>query len=262
MTLILIYLATGLLSGFLAGLFGIGGGLIIVPLLLLSYRLQGLPESISIHLAVGTSLACIVFTALSSVRAHMAKVELEWRLVLQLSAGMVCGALLGGDIAAGLSATLLQQLIGLFALVMALQIWCDWRPQGKHPHVTRLERPLVGTAIGVSSALFGIGGGTLIVPYLRWRHVPMVQAIAISAACGIPVTVSATISYIYHGWREPALPAHAFGFVYWPALLGIVLTSTLTARLGVRLAHRLSSLWLRRSFALLQLLIAIKFLFF
>ncbi len=262
MSLILLYLATGLLAGLLAGLFGIGGGLIIVPLLLISFRIQGVHEAVSTHLAVGTSLASIVITGISSVRAHLREVELNWPLVIQLTLGMVLGAQLGGDLASGLSGELLRRLMGSFALLVALILWFDWHPSGKPARVYPLERGLVGFAIGILSALFGIGGGTATVPYLRWRGEPLVQAIASSAACGVPITLSAALSYLYHGWQQPDLPAHAIGFIYWPALLAIIITSAVTVRLGAHLAHHLSALWLRRSFAVLQLVIAGKFLLF
>ena len=263
MSLILLYLATGLLAGLLAGLFGIGGGLIIVPLLLISFRIQGLQEAVSTHLAIGTSLASIVITGISSVRAHLREVPLNWPLVIQLTLGMVLGAQLGGDLASGLSGELLRRLMGAFAGLVALTLWFDWHPAGsKAARVQPLEHGLVGFAIGTLSALFGIGGGTATVPYLRWRGEPLVQAIASSAACGVPITLSAALSYLYHGWQQPELPPHAIGFIYWPALLAIILTSAVTVRLGAHLAHQLPALWLRRVFALLQLVIAGKFLLF
>ena len=169
MSLILLYLATGMFAGLLAGLFGIGGGLIIVPLLLISFRIQGVHEAVSTHLAVGTSLASIVITGISSVRAHLREVDLNWPLVIQLTLGMVLGAQLGGDLASGLSGELLRRLMGSFALLVALILWFDWHPSGKPVRVHPLERGLVGFAIGILSALFGIGGGTATVPYLRWR---------------------------------------------------------------------------------------------
>ena len=262
MSLILLYLVTGLLAGLLAGLFGIGGGLIIVPLLLISFRIQGLPEAVSTHLAIGTSLASIVITGISSVRAHLREVTINWPLVFQLTLGMILGAQLGGDLASGLSGELLRRLMGSFALLVALTLWFDWHPAGKATRVHPLERGLVGFAIGILSALFGIGGGTATVPYLRWRGGALVQAIASSAACGVPITLSAALSYLYHGWHHPELPPHAIGFIYWPALLAIILTSAITVRLGAHLAHQLPTLWLRRAFALLQLVIAGKFLLF
>ena len=130
MSLILLYLVTGLLAGLLAGLFGIGGGLIIVPLLLISFRIQGLPEAVSTHLAIGTSLASIAITGISSVRAHLREVALNWPLVIQLTIGMVLGAQLGGDLASGLSGDLLRRLMGSFALLVALTLWFDWHPAG------------------------------------------------------------------------------------------------------------------------------------
>ena len=150
--------------------------------------------------------------------------------------------------------------IGLFAVSVSVQMMLDLRPRGEPKEVGRTERWIAGGVIGWASALFGIGGGSLTVPYLTWRATPMAQAVAISAACGIPIALTGGLSFIINGWSDPALPAHAFGYVYWPAWLGIVLTSTLAARLGARLAHRLPARTLRRLFALLLLLVGAKFL--
>ena len=119
-------------------------------------------------------------------------------------------------------------------------------PSGKVAPVGRTERYVAGGIIGWASALFGIGGGSLTVPYLSWRAVPIAQAVAISAACGVPLALTGSLSFLVNGWHDPALPPHALGYIYWPAWLGIVLTSTFAARVGARLAHRLSAKTLRR----------------
>ncbi len=255
-----LYLAVGSLGGLFAGLFGIGGGIIIVPALIVTFQQQQMAPEVVTHLAIGTSLACILFTGISSLRGHLRRTTLPWPLVLQLSGGMVVGALLGGLTAGWLSGRLLQILIGLFALSVAVQMALDLRPRGEQRAVGRAERWLAGGLIGWASALFGIGGGSLTVPYLTWRAMPMAQAVAISAACGIPIAFTGGLSFIINGWDDPALPPHAFGYVYWPAWLGVVLTSAPLARVGVSLAHRLPADTLRRLFALLLLLVGGKFL--
>ncbi|MCD8547409.1 MAG: sulfite exporter TauE/SafE family protein [Aeromonadaceae bacterium] len=264
---LIMYLLAGACSGVLAGLFGIGGGLIVVPLLLVAFHLQGLSEAVITHLAVGTSLATILFTSLSSVRAHLKKIQLDWRLVGQMTLGMALGAFLGGMLAADIPGWLLQRFIGLFALAIAIQMWFNLSPgrdqtSAERPVPAPAELGLVGSLIGVLSALFGIGGGSITVPYLTWRGLRMAKAVATSSATGIPIALFGAASYLLNGWHEANLPPHSLGYVYWPALLGVICTSTFTSRLGVWLAHRLPAPILRRGFALMQLGIAGKFLIF
>lgn len=264
---LIMYLLAGACSGVLAGLFGIGGGLIVVPLLLVAFHLQGMPEQIITHLAVGTSLATIVFTSLSSVRAHLKQTTLDWTLVLQMAVGMALGAFLGGVLAADIPGWMLQRLIGLFALLIAIQMWFNLSPggvkeAGETVEQSPLERGLVGGAIGLLSALFGIGGGSITVPYLAWRGLRMAKSVATSSATSIPIALFGAASYMLNGWGEASLPPHSLGYVYWPALLGVISTSAFTSKFGVWLAHRLPALVLRRAFALLQLGIACKFLIF
>lgn len=257
---LLIYLLLGAFAGTLAGLFGIGGGLIIVPVLIFSFHLQGIAGSLMAHLAIGTSLATIVFTSISSIRGHHVKGGVRWELFRPMTVGIVVGAALGAVTASVLSGAVLERIIGLFAIVIAIRMALNVQPRvgGHVPGQPALVG--AGGVIGWASALFGIGGGSLSVPFLARCNVPMQQAVGTSAACGLPIALAGALTNVATGWGEPALPAYSAGFVYLPALLGIVLTSVPFARVGAMLAHRLSPLVLKRTFSLLLLVVGIHLL--
>ncbi|AZD32435.1 sulfite exporter TauE/SafE family protein [Pseudomonas chlororaphis] len=256
----LLYLLLGACAGVLAGLFGVGGGIIIVPVLVFSFTLQGFDPSILTHLAVGTSLATIIFTSVNAVREHQRRGAVRWPIFAWMSLGILLGAGVGALTAEAISGPNLQKIIGVFALVVALQMTLDLRPKASRDVPGKLGLTLAGSVIGWASAIFGIGGGSLTVPFLTWRSVPMQQAVATSSACGLPIAVASAISFMILGWHDPSLPAHSLGFVYLPALLGIALTSMVFARFGARLAHRLSPRLLKRLFAGLLFVVGVTFL--
>ncbi|MGB6188728.1 MAG: sulfite exporter TauE/SafE family protein [Aeromonas molluscorum] len=256
------YLLLGAFAGVLGGLFGIGGGLIIVPVLVVSFHAQGIAPDIVTHLALGTSMLTMIFTGLSSLRVHYTKGVVDWALIRRLAGGMMVGAWLGGLTVNLLSATTLNIIIGCFAWTMALQMGFNFKPKAERHLPGPLGTGIAGTCIGWLSAMFGIGGGSLTVPYLTWNSVPMKQAVAVSVAGSIPIALAGSLSYLYTGWGHGNLPEWSLGYIYLPAWLGIVLTSTQFARLGARLAHRLSPQRLRRGFALLLLLVGAKFMIF
>ncbi len=255
-----LYLALGACAGVLAGLFGVGGGIIIVPVLVLSFGLQGFDASVLTHLAVGTSLATIVFTSINSVRAHHSLGAVRWPIFAWLTVGILFGAGLGSLTASYIAGPYLQKIIGVFALLVALQMALDLRPRASRGVPGKPGLTAAGVVIGWASAIFGIGGGSLTVPFLTWRSVSMQQAVATSAACGFPIAVASAISFMILGWHDPLLPPHSLGFVYLPALLGIAVTSMFFARFGARLAHKLSPRLLKRLFATLLLCVGISFL--
>lgn len=256
------YLLLGAFAGLLAGLFGIGGGLIIVPVLVVSFRTMGFEPEIITHLALGTSLPTMIFTGVSSLRAHQQVGAVNWIMFRRLGAGMLIGAWFGGMTANLLSASILNVIIGCFAWSMALQMGLNLKPKAERHMPGPLGTGIAGTLIGWMSALFGIGGGSLTVPYLSWNSVPMRNAVAASAACSIPIALAGSLSYLYAGWGHADLPEWSVGYIYLPALLGIVLTSTQFARLGAKLAHRLPAKRLKQGFALLMLLVGTKFMLF
>lgn len=254
------YLLLGVVAGVLAGMLGVGGGLVIVPALLVLFGLQGFDGSVVMHLAIGTSLATIVLTSLSSLRAHHRRGAVLWPLVGRLAPGIILGAWLGAAVVHLLPTHALRLLFGVFELLVAAQLAFE---VSAVPH-RQLPGPgaiaAVGGVIGGVSAIVGIGGGTLTVPFLTWCNVELRRAIATSAACGLPIAVAGAIAFVVTGWHHPALPAASSGYLHWPALLGIALTSMLFAPLGARLAHTLPVRTLRRLFALLLALLGMRVL--
>lgn len=257
---LLLYLLLGAAAGVLAGLFGVGGGLIIVPVLVLSFAAQGFEPAVLTHLAVGTSLATIVFTSINSVLEHHRRGAVRWPVFAWMALGILFGAALGAATATTIQGEMLQKIIGVFAIAVALQMALDLRPRASRAVPGKPGLTLAGGVIGWASAIFGIGGGSLSVPFLSWRSVPMQQAVATSAACGLPIAVAGASSFIWLGWHNPQLPEWSLGFVYLPALVGIASSSMFFARVGARLAHRLSPRVLKRLFALLLFSVGLSFL--
>lgn len=259
-TVFLSYLVLGALAGTLAGLFGIGGGLIIVPVLIFSFELQNIGTEISAHLAVGTSLATIVFTSIASIRSHNKRGAVRWDLFRPMTVGIVFGAVLGAWTAAFMTSDQLQLVIGVFVILVGLKMLAGVDPK---PGRTVPGNPGLGVAggiIGWASAIFGIGGGTLTVPYLSWCNVRMQNAVATSAACGLPIAIAGALGNVWAGWGHEGLPPFSLGFVYLPALVGVVLTSMFFARFGAWLAHRLNPKLLKRIFSMMLLLVGLRFL--
>lgn len=257
---LLLYLLLGAAAGVLAGLFGVGGGIIIVPVLVLSFTSHGIAPEILTHLAVGTSLATIVFTSINSTLEHHRRGAVRWPLFRWLTLGIVLGTVLGALTAAAIKGEWLQKIIGTFAVIIAIQLALDLKPRASRDVPGKPGLTAAGGVIGWASAIFGIGGGSLTVPFLVWRSVPMQQAVATSAACGLPIAIAGALSFIWTGWGNPQLPEWSLGFVYLPGLLGIALTSMFFARIGARLAHRLPPRLLKRLFALLLFSVGLSFL--
>lgn len=254
------YLMLGAIAGTLAGLLGVGGGLIIVPALILIFQSLNFHDAVLTHMAIGSSLATITLTAMSSIRTHHQAGKVDWSIMRRLSVGIVLGVALGAWIADALPGTALQGLFGLFTLWAAVQMGFRLKPKPNRSLPQSGGMVVAGGVIGTVSSLFGIGGGSLTVPFLVWCQVAMQRAVGTSAACGLPIAVIGSISYMVMGWEEAGLPGMTTGYVYWPAVLGIVMTSTLFAHLGAKWAHRLPADRLKRFFALLLGVIGVKFL--
>ena len=260
MDAVIIYLLLGAFAGLVAGLLGVGGGLIIVPVLVFIFTDQGLAEHLIVHLAVGTSLATIVFTSISSVRAHHQHGAVLWPVFWQLTPGIVVGAWLGAAFADVLASDQLRRFFGVFELLVAIQMTFNVKPR---PHRQLPGRPGMlgaGGVIGAISAIVGIGGGTMTGPFLVWCNVVMRKAVATSSACGLPIAIAGATGFIVTGWNAIDLPAYSSGYVYWPAFLGIVIASILTAPIGARLAHRLPAAQLKRIFAILLYILGLRML--
>ncbi|KAF1051890.1 MAG: hypothetical protein GAK43_02199 [Stenotrophomonas maltophilia] len=255
-----LYLVLGACAGVLAGLLGVGGGLIVVPVLVYSFAAHGFATDVLTQMAVGTSLATICFTSINSIREHHRRGAVLWPVFLWMTVGIVVGSALGAVTASRIQGPVLQKIIGSFAVLISIQMALELRPKASGNLPGRPGLGLAGAVIGWASAIFGIGGGSLTVPFLTWRGVIMQQAVATSSACGLPIALAGALSFIIVGWHNPQLPQWSFGFVYLPALLGVAVTSMFFARLGAVLAHRLPAKVLKRLFALLMFCVGMSFL--
>jgi hypothetical protein len=257
---LLIYLFLGSFAGLIAGLLGVGGGIVVVPALVLAFRHQGINDEILMHLALGTSLATIVVTTLSAVRAHHRRGAVQWALVRRLAPALLIGALAGSWLADAISGRWLTRLFGLLALAVSVQMLLNRQPSAGH-HRGGAETTAVGLGIGVLSALTGIGGGTVMVPYLMWSRTAAQQAVATSSACGLPIALAGASGFVVAGYGNAALPQASLGYVYLPAFLGIVALSIVFAPLGARLAHWLPAGRLKKVFALFLGAVGLQMLF-
>jgi uncharacterized membrane protein YfcA len=212
-------------------------------------------------MALGTSLAVIVVTSISSIWSHHQRGAVRWDLVFSLLPGLCLGVGLGTVAAASIEARQLQQSFGVFAILVAIQMGFSLQPAGGTNLPGRIGQILVGTVIGWFSALFGIGGGSLTVPFLSWCRIRMQEAVATAAAVGLPIALVGTAGYIWQGNAIAALPSYSSGYIYWPAWGGMAVSSVFFARLGVKLAHQLPSRRLKQIFALFLVLVGIHFLF-
>lgn len=256
----LAYLALGLLAGFIAGLLGVGGGLIIVPILIWMFDAQGVAVGIQPHLALGTSLASILFTSLSSVRAHHGHGAVDWNVVRRIAPGIVIGTLLGAWLASYIPARPLKIFFIIFLFYAALQMALNFKPKPSRMLPGPFGMLGAGGFIGAVSSWVGIGGGTLSVPFQVWCNVPFHRAVGTSAAIGFPIAFAGLTGYIIGGWSHTELPPHSMGFISLPALAGIAAGSILTAPLGAKTAHALPVAKLKRIFAILLFVLALRML--
>lgn len=256
-----IYLVTGAFVGFAAGLLGIGGGLIIVPVLAtaLTYFID---SSQVVHIAIATSLATILVTSFSSALAHHKHGAVRWDIFKLLAFGVLAGAFIGGWFSQYFASNTLSKIFGVLELLIALNMLLALKPNPSRELPGLAGNTAAGGVIGNLSSLVGIGGGTLTTPYLVWNNVSMHQAIATSTAVSLPVALAGTIGYVFAGLQATDLPAYTTGYIYWPAFLGIIVASVFTAPIGAKMAHKLPVKVLKRGFGVFLLLLAIKMLFF
>lgn len=257
MTFWALYLATGAFAGLLAGLLGVGGGLIIVPILSFIFEAQHFPHDQVIHLALGTSLASILFTSVSSMRAHHAHGAVEWSTVKDITPGILLGTFGSSLLASHLPTGFLKVFFVCFLFYVATQMLLNFRPKPSRQLPGKGGMFTAGGIIGGVSAFVGIGGGSLSVPFMTWCNVSMHRAIATSAAIGFPIAASGALGYIVGGQEVGSLP-YSLGYVYLPALAGLVLASMPMAPFGARLAHRLPVAKLKKIFALLLYILGIR----
>lgn len=259
---LIIFLAIGAIAGFTAGIFGIGGGLIIVPLLYVVFTQMDYEPDVIMHMALGTSLATIIVTSISSSIAHHRNGAVIWSVFRNLAPGLVIGSFLGAGIAGLLSGANLQLIIGVFV------IWVAYKMMIGTKHVIDQHSVLpsafkqfsAGAGIGVASAIFGIGGGSLTVPYLNHYGVVMQRAVGTSAACGLPIAIAGAFGFIFFGIKEQVNVPNTIGFIHIYAFLGISIMSFFTAKLGAKAAHTLSPVMLKKCFAVLLFTVGCFFL--
>jgi uncharacterized protein len=257
---LLAYVILGVVTGFLAGLLGIGGGAVTVPVLTIMFVAQGFSEDIVVHLALGTSMATIIPTSIASLRAHHQHAAVLWPAVRGLAPGIVAGTFAATFLAAILSPSPLAIFFSCFMVFVAVQMILNRKPSPARELPGLAALSTVGAGIGGISALVAIGGGTMTVPFLTWCNVRIQTAIGTSAAVGLPIALAGAMGYLLNGWGTATLPAHTLGFVYWPAVIAMALTSLFCAPMGARMAHRLPVTTLKRLFAALVILLALQML--
>lgn len=257
---VLVYLLLGALSGFLGGLLGLGGGLVLVPGLYFIFLWQQFSPDLLMHLAVGTSLGAAIFTAMVSTWSHHRRGAVHWSVVRSMVPGIVVGAVLGGLVADRLPSGALRVFFGLFETLVALQMGLGLQPKASRTLPGTTAMAATGGGIGLLSALLGIGGGTMTVPFLTWCNIDIRRAVATSAACGLPICLAATGGHVIAGWSAAGLPPGATGYVHWPAVATMAAASMLFAPLGARVAHTISLQSLRRVFAVVLAIIGLRML--
>ncbi|WP_019215826.1 sulfite exporter TauE/SafE family protein [Legionella tunisiensis] len=256
-----IYALAGAFAGLMSGIMGIGGGIIVVPSLLFIFQHNpAFPSNLTMHIAAGTSLAIMLFTSQSSVRAHYRQGGILWSIYNRLWPGIVIGAVSGAILADQLPTHWLQILFGLFLLFVAFKMLSGMhivRPQ-------QFPRPwinnLISFLIGCKSGLLGVGGGTVIIPYLSYCGVEMPKITPVSALCTLTVAVLGTITFILTGLNEIGLPPYTTGYVYWPAVLCVAIPSSIFAPIGAKLTYILPIEQLKYGFIVILFLTAIDLL--
>ena len=254
------YLAIGLAVGFLAGLLGIGGGMVMVPMLVFVFTVKGFPVEHMMHLALATALATIAFTSLSSVRAHHRHGGVDWAVARAMAPGIVAGSLAAALAAGFIPTRPLAIFFTGFMFYAAAQMFVEIKPRAGRQLPGRAGLFAAGAGIGAISSVLAAGGAFLSIPFLAWCNLPLKRAIGTAAANGFPVAVAGTIGYVVQGLRAPDLPQWSLGYVYLPALLLIVAASMPMAPLGARLAHRMPVKRLRVVFALMLFALGLRML--
>ena len=258
---ILTFLLLGSFVGFIAGLFGIGGGGLMVPILATIFLSNGIPMEKVLHLALGTSMASIIFTSIASFRAHHAKDAVKWNIVRGMSMGILLGTFLCTYVATLANTLFLAIFFSIFMGLAAVQMFRKNTKTSKNTISKARDLFIAGNVIGSISALVSIGGGSITVPFLVWKNIDLKKAIGTSAAIGLPLSIAGTLGYIINGWTNTSLETYTIGYVYLPAVVLISIMSYLVAPYGVKMAHHLPIGVLKKLFGVLLLILSIKMLF-
>ena len=257
---ILSFLFLGSFVGFMAGLLGIGGGGIMVPVLTSIFIFHGIAADNVVHLALGTSMASMIITSFSSFRSHNSKNAVIWIAVKGMVYGIILGTFLATFLASSLSSFYLAIFFAIFMAFVSSQMFFNRKPKPCRELAGKRGLFIAGSGIGAISALVSIGGGSLTVPYLTWQNIEIKKAIGTSAAIGLPISIAGTVGYLINGWGHSSPDDFIFGFVYLPAVLLISITSFITAPYGAKLAHKLPVSILKKIFAILLIILSIKML--
>ncbi len=257
--MILIYILTGALTGFLSGLFGIGGGLLLVPVLAYSFELLQLPAEHIMHMAVGTSLAIIIVSVSSSSFFHYKINKLDTTTYLKLALFTAIGSFSGAHIASYISNSALKLVFTIYVSLVSIKMIFYTGKENKFVKATpTIIYNFVGLIIGLKSSILGIGGGTISIPFLIWRGHRMIDSVGISAALGIPIAIIGSLTYMYIGVNKGIDIQYAIGFIYLPALLCSAFAIPIFSKIGTRLAHRLDQKKLKKVFGMILIPIAVK----
>jgi len=257
----LIFGLIGIFSGLSAGLLGLGGGVIIVPALIIVFSYQAIPETHLMQFAVGTSLMTITVTSLSAMWAHHRQGTVDWLIFKQLVTGLLLGGISGAFLASYLSSDVLQRLFAIYILIVAFKMLLAGKKEKYYNLPGKTGLFLVGTGIGSISAILGIGGGSLTVPYLVAGHKSIHQAIGTAAACGFPIAVAGVVGFMLTGSKSAiTISAWHTGFINWQAFLGIIATSILFAPIGAKLAKKLPVTILKQIFSIMLFSIGLAML--
>ena len=257
----LAYPLLGAFAGFVAGLFGVGGGLTLVPLLYMLFAAQDFPPQHVMHLALGTSMATIVFTSISSMRAHHSHAAVRWDIVRSMAPGLMLGTLAGSFIASSVPTRPLATIFTAVVYYASLQMMLDFKPKPSRNLPGRVGLLLAGAFIGGVSSLVSAGGGFMSIPFMVWSNVAIHQAVGTSSALGFPIAIAGVVGYLFSGWHAAHLPPYAVGYIYLPAFVGVVLMSFLLAPFGAKMAHKLPVKQLKRAFGGFLALLASKMLY-
>jgi uncharacterized membrane protein YfcA len=257
---ILLYMMLGVLAGFMAGLLGLGGGGILVPLLTSIFAYQGINVDNGVHLALGTSLTCMIVSSAASIRAHASRGTVEWRLARGLAPGIILGAFLASQVAAHINSVYIALSFTLFMALIAGQLFVNWQPKPSQKPIYFRGLIVAGVGIGSVSALAAVGGGFLTIAYLGYRNVDIKKSIGTSAAIGFPMAITGTVGYLISGWSKTLSNSYTIGFIDVTAFLAISIASFIAAPYGAGYSHRLPEAYLKKIFAIISLVLSIKML--
>lgn len=257
---LLLYAVLGTFVGFMAGLLGVGGGGILVPLLSSMFADQGISTDHHVHLALGTALTCMIITSTASTRAHNARGAVEWSVVGGMALGIIVGAYSATQVASRINAVYIALFFALFMALVAVQMFMGWQPKPDHKPARHRALIGVGAGIGAVSAIAAVGGGFLTVLYLSHKNIDIKKAIGTSAAIGFPIAVAGSAGYMVGGWSTTLSISDTIGYVHVPAFVIISIASMIAAPVGVRLAHHLPATYLKKIFGMVSLLLSINML--